>query len=111
MEGWRGGTHTAAFRASGYILIFDPDTTEPILLPAEGETCIGILPATCTEQQQERMVAWLICEIALQRLGRLGYLARVASYGHIAAMVALALLFLDADSDGIPDILAWLMRR
>lgn len=111
MEDGRSGSHIAAFTACGYGLIRDPDAIEPFLLQAEGEPPVGVLPAHFTPAQQERAVAWFICELAITHYGRYEYLARVAAFGRIAATVLAALVFMDLDGDGIPDILARLMQR
>lgn len=111
MEDGRSGSHLAAFTACGYVLIYDPDAAEPFLLQAEGEPPIGVVPLHFTRAQRERAVAWFICELAMDHYGRYEYLARVAELGRIAATVLAALVFMDLDGDGIPDILARLMRR
>ena len=100
----------------GNALYFDPDICDPKLVLVDesaGDAFppLAVLPAAGVPVVWERQMAWIMTRLTEERIGREGLRQRLRLYARVAATVVLALVCLDTDGDGIPDILARLMRR
>lgn len=75
----------ADWYASGNLIGFDSDLTEPVLILVSDEPPLAMLPTGCSAECMERMIAWCICELARERLGWLAFRDRIACYGRMIA--------------------------
>lgn len=109
LEGRGGGFITAAWLSAGYLIATNADLDEPLLILPDDEPPLAMLPADLPLAEYDCKIAYLICELARVRMGEFRFRERVALYGRIAATVALVMLALDHNGDGIPDGMDWLL--
>ena len=101
------GPVEGALLANQYGIIRDKEATEALVLRTETQPVVFVIPA---DGDDEKELAHCICQLAIECLGWEGFRERIRYYTRVAATVALVMLALDHNGDGIPDGMDWLLH-
>lgn len=96
---------------AGYLVVEEvAGLPDPLVGAPDDQRPVLYLPVGLPADQRERTFGWARANLEEQVLGWLGALRHLVTLGKVAALATLAGLLMDANRNGRPDALDWLLH-